>query len=93
MIKHRSGTRWLNDWEVEWRRVWSVPCTRRQGEWVSCFSLKTKVDGFSRFGFKTDGYGSYDLALKPLASVSRFGPQNRQLRFGYLAHKITTMVS
>jgi hypothetical protein len=46
-----------------------------------------------RFGLKTGGYSSYGLASKPLAWVSRFGPQNRQLRFGDLAHKITTTVS
>jgi hypothetical protein len=32
------------------------------------------------------------LASKPLARVSRFGPQNRRLRFGDLAHKITVIV-
>jgi hypothetical protein len=33
------------------------------------------------------------LASKPLARVSWFGPQNRQLRFGDLAHKLNVMVS
>jgi hypothetical protein len=33
------------------------------------------------------------LASKPVARVSRFGPQNRQLRFGDLGLKITVMVS
>jgi hypothetical protein len=33
------------------------------------------------------------LASKPLARVSWFGPQNRQLRFGDLAHEITVTVS
>jgi hypothetical protein len=33
------------------------------------------------------------LASKSVARVSRFGPQNRQLRFGDLGHKITSMVS
>jgi hypothetical protein len=42
---HRSGTRWLNDREVEWRRVRSAPCTGRRGAHVSWLSLKTKVDG------------------------------------------------
>jgi hypothetical protein len=60
---------------------------------VSWFSLKTKVNGFSQFGLKTDDYGSYGLASKPLARVSRFGPQNRQLWFDDLAHKITILVS
>jgi hypothetical protein len=49
---------------------------------VSWFSLKIKVDDFSRFHLKTSGYGSYGFASKPLAQVSRFGPQNRQLWFG-----------
>jgi hypothetical protein len=61
--------------------------------WISWFSLKTKVDSFSRFDLKIGGYGSCDLTSKPLARVSRFGPQNRQLRFGELAHKITMTVS
>jgi hypothetical protein len=33
------------------------------------------------------------LASKSRSAVSHFGPQNRQLRFGDLAHKITAMVS
>jgi hypothetical protein len=48
-------------------------------------------DNFLRFGLKTDGDSFFglaskpvvtvypDLASKPLAQVSRFGPQNRQL--------------
>jgi hypothetical protein len=36
---------------------------------------------------------SHGLASKPIARVCRFGPQNRQLRFGDLAHKITSTVS
>jgi hypothetical protein len=51
------------------------------------------VDGFSRFGLKTGGYDSCGLASKPLARVSWFEPQNRQLWFGDLAHKITMTVS
>jgi hypothetical protein len=73
--------------------VWSAPCTRRRGARISWFCLKTKVDGFSRFGLKTGGYDSCALASKPLARVSRFGPQNRQLRFGDLTHKINVTVS
>jgi hypothetical protein len=60
---------------------------------VSWFSLKTKVDGFSQFGLKPGGYGSCGLASKPLAQVFWFGPQNWQLQFGVLAHKITVMIS
>jgi hypothetical protein len=33
------------------------------------------------------------LALKPVAQVSRFGPQNWQLQFGDLGFKIILMVS
>jgi hypothetical protein len=73
--------------------VWSAPCTRRRGAQISWFSLKTKVNGFSRFGLKTSGYGFCGLGSKPLARVSRFTPQNRQLRFDDLAHIITAMVS
>jgi hypothetical protein len=41
---HRSGTRWLSDREVGWRRVRSTSCMWRQGAQVSWLSLKTKVD-------------------------------------------------
>jgi hypothetical protein len=51
------------------------------------------VDGFSRFGLKTGGHGSCGLASKPVAQVSQFVPQNRQLQFGVLGLIITTMVS
>jgi hypothetical protein len=61
--------------------------------WISWLSLKTMVDGFSQFYLKTGGYGSYGLASKPLAWGFRIGPQNWQLRFGDLAHKITSTVS
>jgi hypothetical protein len=44
---HRSGTRWLGDREVRWRRVRSAPGTWRLGERVFWLSLKTKVDGLS----------------------------------------------
>jgi hypothetical protein len=73
--------------------VQSTLCTRRREAQVSWFSLKTKVNGFSWFGLKTGGYGSCGLTSKPLAHVSQFGPQNRQLWFADLAHKITTTVS
>jgi hypothetical protein len=33
------------------------------------------------------------LASKPQSTVSRFGPQNRQLRFDDLEHKITATIS
>jgi hypothetical protein len=60
---------------------------------ASWFSLKTKVDGFIWFGLKTGGSGSCGLASKPLARVSQLGPQNRQLQFGDLSHKISATVS
>jgi hypothetical protein len=88
-----SGTRWPDDREVGWRYVRSAPCIRRHGARVSWFSLKTKVNGFSWFGLKTAAYGSCGLASKPLAQVFQFGPQNWQLRYGDLAHKITMTVS
>jgi hypothetical protein len=44
---HRSDTRWPDDWEVRWRRLWSAPCMRRRGARVSWFSLKTKVNDLS----------------------------------------------
>ena len=73
---HRSGTRWLDDREVGWRCVRSVPCTWRRGARVSWLSLKTKVyglsvvwpqnhwDGFLRFGLKTGGDGFSRFGLK-----------------------------
>jgi hypothetical protein len=64
------------------------------------FGLKTSGDGFLRFGLKTsgDGFSWFDLktggASKPRWwRVSRFGPQNRQLRFCDLDLKITVAVS
>jgi hypothetical protein len=92
MVKHRSGTRWPDDREVGWCCVRSAPCTKRWGAHISWFSLKTKVDSFFRFDLKTGGCSSYGLTSKPLARVFWFGHQNRQLRFGDLAHKITVTV-
>jgi hypothetical protein len=34
-----------------------------------------------------------DLVSEPVARLSRFGPQNRQLRFGDLCLKITATIS
>jgi hypothetical protein len=93
MVKHRSGTQWPDDQDVELHCVRFAPCIRRRGAWVSWFSFKIKVDGFSWFGLKTGGYGSCGLASKPVTQVFWFGPQNQQLWFGDLAHKITTAVS
>jgi hypothetical protein len=57
------------------------------------FDLKIGDDGFLRFDLKTGGNGFSGLALKPVARVFRFRPQNRQLRFGDLDLKIITTVS
>jgi hypothetical protein len=51
----------------------------------SRFGLKTGGYGFSRFGLKTSGHGFCGLALKPLIWFFWFGHQNQQLRFGDLA--------
>jgi hypothetical protein len=45
------------------------------------------------FGLKTNGMVSPDLTLKSVVTVFWFGPQNRQLRFGDLSHKINAIVS
>jgi hypothetical protein len=47
---HRSGTRWLDDREVRWRRLWSAPCTRSAG-----FLVEHQNQGrrFSDLGLKT----------------------------------------
>jgi hypothetical protein len=79
---HRSDSRWPNDREVGWRRVWSALCTWRWGERVSWLSLKTKVydlsvvlsqnhcDSFLRFGVKIGDDGFSSLSSKPVAMVS-----------------------
>jgi hypothetical protein len=47
MIRHKSGTRWLDDWEVGWHHVRSASYTCRKREvWVSQLNLKTGGDGF-----------------------------------------------
>jgi hypothetical protein len=45
------------------------------------------------FDLKTTGMISLSLASKPVETVSRFGPQNQQLRFGDLCLKITETFS
>jgi hypothetical protein len=53
-------------------------------------------DGFSRFDLKIDVNGFLNLASNPMATVSRFWPQNRaqnrQLWFSDLGIKITASV-
>jgi hypothetical protein len=73
---HRSNTRWPDDREVGWRRVWSAPYTWRRGAHVSWLSLKTKVDdlsvvwpqnhwdGFLQFDLKIGGDGFLRFSLK-----------------------------
>jgi hypothetical protein len=69
------------------------------------FGLKTTGTVCQWFGLKIIGTVFFGLALKPVVMVSpglaskpvawvfRFGPQNRQLRFGDLGLKITAMIS
>jgi hypothetical protein len=92
MIKHMSGTRWLDGREVGMTLCAICTVHKEARARISWFSPKTKVYGFSWFDLKTVGYSSCGLASKPLARVFWFEPQNRQLRFGDLAHKITTTV-
>jgi hypothetical protein len=51
------------------------------------------VTVFSDFISKPVVTVSFVFASKPVAQVFRFGPQNRQLRFGDLGLKITVTVS
>jgi hypothetical protein len=69
MVKHMSGTQWLDDREIGWRCVWCAPCTRKRGARVSWFSLKSRSTVSS------------DLASKPVATVLVVCPQNNSLRF------------
>jgi hypothetical protein len=57
------------------------------------FGLKTWGDGFPGLGLKTGSSGLVIFASKSLRWVSRFGPQNWQLWFGDLGHRITATVS
>jgi hypothetical protein len=66
---------------------------KTSGDGFLQFGFKTGGDGFSRFGLKTSGEFSW-LSLKTkVVEGFWFGPQNRQLRFGDLGHKITATVS
>jgi hypothetical protein len=87
MVKHRSGTRWPNDREAGWRRVWSAPCTSRWGVRVSWFDLKTKVVEFSGLGLKI---GSSSLVIWALKSPRRFlglGLKTKHATVCQLPHK------
>jgi hypothetical protein len=59
-------------------------------EW---FGLKITQTVFSGLTSKLVATVFSGLTLKPVARVFRFGPQNRQLRFGDLSFKITATVS
>jgi hypothetical protein len=74
---------------VGWRCVRSALCTWRREAWVSWLSLKTKVEGLSVVWPQNHWDG---LTSKPVVTVFRFAPQNRQLWFSDLGFKITAMV-
>jgi hypothetical protein len=57
------------------------------------FDLKTGGDGFSRFGLKTGGRFLGLASKSRWWRVSWFEPQNWQLWFGDLDHKVTATVS
>jgi hypothetical protein len=60
--------------------VRSVSCMRRWRTRVSCFGLKSKVNGFSRFDLKTCVYGFLGLGLlilKITVTVFWFMAQNQ----------------
>jgi hypothetical protein len=63
---------------------------QNQGRW---FGLKTIQTICQWFGLKTTGMVSPGLTSKLVVTVSRFGPQNRQLWFGDLDLKINMTVS
>jgi hypothetical protein len=81
MVKLRSGT---HGWTIE-----------RSGDTV-CGLQHAQGDEEHKFlGLvsKPMSTVSPGLASKSIARVCRFGPQNRQLQFGDLAHKITVTVA
>jgi hypothetical protein len=80
-----SSTCWILDgWMIERSGDAVYGLYRAQGD---------EEHEFLSLASKSRSMVSPDLASKPLAQFSRFGPQNRQLWFGDLAHKITTMIS
>jgi hypothetical protein len=67
---------------------------QNQGRWfVSGLASKPVLTVFSGLASKPVGMVSPSLTSKPVARVSRFGPQNQQLRFDDLCLKITATVS
>jgi hypothetical protein len=71
----------------------------RRGAWISWFGIKTKVDGFFRFGLKTGGFwfpglgvkiGSYGLVICTSKSQRQFlglGLKTNQAMICQLRHK------
>jgi hypothetical protein len=57
------------------------------------FGLNTIRTVFSGLALNPVVKVFFSLSSKPVAQVSRFGPQNWQLQFSDLGLKITTMVS
>jgi hypothetical protein len=74
-------------------------CIGRRGAWVSWFVLKTKLDGFSEFGFKIVGFrfpslglktNSYALLIWALKSPGQFlglGLKTKRASVSRLCHK------
>jgi hypothetical protein len=91
MVKHISGTRWPDDREVRWRFVRSVLLTKRQGAWVSQFSLETKADGLSVVWPQNHWDGFFGLGLKTGSySLSVVRSQNHWDEFFGLCLKISS---
>jgi hypothetical protein len=67
--------------------------TSTTGTVFSGLALKSVVTIFSGLASKPVATVSPGLTSKLVAWVSRFGPQNQQLRFGDLGLKITATVS
>jgi hypothetical protein len=88
MVKYRSGTQWLNDWEVGWCCMWSAPCTRRRRARVSWLSLKTKVGGFSGLGLKTGSCSLVIWASKSPQRILGLGLKTKRAMVCWLRHKI-----
>jgi hypothetical protein len=78
--------------------VWSIPCTRdesagflvepqNQGRrFISGLTLKP-LERFPDFDLKITAMVSFDLASKPVDTVSWFGPQNQVATVCRLRHK------
>jgi hypothetical protein len=82
----------LVEHQKQGRRFVSGLALKPLGQFVSGLALKPLERFVSRFSIKTTGTVSPDFTSKPVARVFRFGPQNRQVRFGDLGLKITVTV-